>query len=283
MFSVATSMLRAVCAAAFVFAAQTADASSVALTPSGSSVFGPDDAYTMMQVNVRNAGQTTYGSFVVPAGALYLNSRTENFLAWSVSISASFSAGLDYIANDTTPASSFSDAQWGNLRRLFQTSYSGLNFSDGAMVAGFQIAMWEVLFETSGTFVASYDDGSSLYFGDGGGAPQTLAALTYANTFLDRLNDPQTGSYELTAWTPATTPTTNAPSSCTIAPCGQILVSAPTPTTPTTPTGSEPTGKKPTSLPQSEAPLAPVPLPAGIGLLAFAVASLFGLKRRKTA
>jgi hypothetical protein len=78
-------------------------------------------------------------------------------------------------------ASPYSSASYGQVSRLYTAAYGSIGGSS-INSAAFQFALWEVLYETSGTYDVT--DGS---FALGGAAAGTVAARNQANTWLASL------------------------------------------------------------------------------------------------
>ena len=77
------------------------------------------------------------------------------------------------------------------LERLFETGYSGLDLTDNTNSAGFQLAIWEIAFESGPTY--DINDGnfqSNLN-------SSTDAATGFAKTLLAGLGGPITQNYAL--------------------------------------------------------------------------------------
>lgn len=91
-------------------------------------------------------------------------------------------AGFEVFAN-TTPISS---ARKSLVQKLFDTAYSGLDLSDRRDSTGFQLALWEVLYEDESTF--DIHSGSFIATRD----PNSQAVLDWANGFLAGMSGPAT-------------------------------------------------------------------------------------------
>jgi len=121
----------------------------------------------------------------------------------------------------TPPGLEFTAASAVNAgtQALFNQSYATLDFNDASAMAGFQIALWETLDDSSLT-TGSYQN----WVGDTGSFEEDVA-LIVAETFLDKVvsGAPATGNYNLTSWLngasqdliQATTPTGTVPEPAT--------------------------------------------------------------------
>lgn len=154
-------------------------AATVTLAKQGSGVFGTPNWSTSAKI--------TYGSTTqsVGAGLFRLNDTTNGneVLAFCVDV-------FNYI---TLPSSYetgniFSASVTENVKKLFSTAYSSV--SNAATAAGFQMALWELVTETSGTY-----DLSSGYFSI---TTQNATAYNNALSYLNGLNGPSTGNYSVT-------------------------------------------------------------------------------------
>lgn len=131
-------------------------------------------------------------------GAFALKSTVpgfEAFTAFCVDLLQYISNGNNTYATSSTPAT-FPDARTANLKKLFETGYKGLDLTNAAKSAGFQLAVWEIAFESGGTYdIFSGNFKSNLGPGN--------AAANFAKTLLDNLNGAKTQSYQLTFFTSA--------------------------------------------------------------------------------
>ena len=130
------------------------------------------------------------------AGGFRLTDGIEDIIAWCLDVSHNlFLPGIYEITNtpfsDTT--GTLSAAQIANIENLFEVNYATLDLSNSTsgknQSAGFQLALWELLYETSGTWAVT---GGSWF------ANSTTSALNYAAAFLANLDGPITQNYQLT-------------------------------------------------------------------------------------
>lgn len=111
-----------------------------------------------------------------------------DFLAWCIELT-DFLVGANpdsdlYHVNPTTIADPVAR---GNVQKLFDTAYGGLDYNNGAQMAGFQAALWEVRYDTTldlsgGAFVLR----------------NTNAVRTAAQGFIDGLAAPTGQVWNLT-------------------------------------------------------------------------------------
>jgi hypothetical protein len=86
-------------------------------------------------------------------GNLYGNG-VENFTAFCLDIATWIRNGRNYEVTDTPfPSDPLTAAQVGNIGRLFNTAYATLDLANNAQSAGFQLALWEIIYETAPSFV----------------------------------------------------------------------------------------------------------------------------------
>ena len=83
-----------------------------------------------------------------------------------------------------------------NIDRLFTSAYSMV--TDSLNAAAFQVALWEVIYDTSPTAGFDLDSGNFLTVDDGNGVEFNPAVETQAELFLTGLSSAGTGGYNLT-------------------------------------------------------------------------------------
>jgi hypothetical protein len=84
--------------------------------------------------------------------------------------------------------------QLSNIQKLFDVNYSDAMLANNNMSAGFQMALWELIYETTGSFdVKDHKSDSGTWHAD-----STNSAEDWANTFLSDLNDPTDQHFKLT-------------------------------------------------------------------------------------
>lgn len=172
---------RIVLASTCVFALSAAAglAATVTLTKQESSVFGTP--------NWSSSAKITYGSTSqdVRAGLFRLNDTTngKDILAFCVDV-----FNLVSLPNSYETGNIFGATVTENVKKLFSTAYA--NVTSAATAAGFQMALWELVTENTGTF-----DLSTGYFS---ATSQNASSISAANSYLAGLNGPSNGSYSLT-------------------------------------------------------------------------------------
>lgn len=132
------------------------------------------------------------------AGGFRVTDGVDDFLAWCLDIATNLSLPSDYLETDTPFADSIgtlSATILSNIESLFETAYSTLDVMDNQQSAGFQLALWEILYETSGDL--DLTTGSFQQTRDGTAQD---GAEAFANGFLDGLGGPITQGYDLTFW-----------------------------------------------------------------------------------
>ncbi len=126
----------------------------------------------------------------VTAGGFRLNNGATDIVAWCVDIAHNLTLkGLYQITN--VPFSNtftFSETQKGNVKSLFETGYSGLDLKNNNQSAGFQLALWEIIYEQNGDF--DVKDGSFK-------STTNSEARNFANAFLANIGGSVTQSYNI--------------------------------------------------------------------------------------
>lgn len=148
-------------------------------------------------------GSTSF-SRTVGAGGLKMTSTEvepfNSFVAWCLDIGTNIQKTYDYslktisdtlFANGGT-AVNLSAGQKLNIQNLFNTAYSTLDLLNATQSAGFQLALWEIAYETNsalslstGTFKESY------------ASTAAAAARAQADTYLAGLSGKATANYTL--------------------------------------------------------------------------------------
>ena len=176
-------VLSLLAAGAFAIGAATgASAATVQLTYEGSNAFGSPALYRNVTINLngRNMG--------VSAGLFRMEdtSSGEGILAWCVDLYNHLRSPAMYDVSGFGD-SGFSAGVKDNVDRLFTGFYADVNTRDEA--AGFQIALWEIVTETTGAI----DLASGIFRATGSALPYSLAG-----TYLSGLAAAGTGAYDLT-------------------------------------------------------------------------------------
>ncbi|WP_245306207.1 VPLPA-CTERM sorting domain-containing protein [Roseovarius aestuariivivens] len=191
MFS-SPNMRLATLSALFSIAALSAHATPVPVSKQSSSVFGSNGSAAVTitdDIELPSGLSTLAGGFDLSSGPL------GDFVAWCLDISTYLRLSSNYeITEDSAGFDPFGTArptlaQKFNVQALFNTGFSSLDLTSDADSAGFQLALWEVTYEDSGSFDVNSGD-----FNVTGNS----AARTRANQLLGGINGPKTQSYRLT-------------------------------------------------------------------------------------
>jgi hypothetical protein len=173
-------------AAAIVLAAGAASASSFTVTqqqpgPTIPNVFDGTANKSVSYTFNGSAGSSVAGQF-----ALTGDNGFGDFLAFCVDLERFLNNGLGkaYHVNNGL----FGDAVVDNLTALYNTAHNGLNTSVANEMAGFQLAAWEIVYDSNDL---DLEDGV-FQSADNGGARAVAAG------FLTGLTGPATGNYRLT-------------------------------------------------------------------------------------
>jgi len=127
----------------------------------------------------------------VSAGAFALNADSlGDFAAWCLDLATTMTPGKNYTVTDSPfSGNSLSEKVIGNIQKLFNTAYAALDLNENAESAGFQLALWELVYETGNKFDVS--KGKFKASGD-------TAAVNFANGLLKGLDGDATQNYEMT-------------------------------------------------------------------------------------
>jgi len=181
-FFAGASLAIAVCVGA-------ANASPVTLEKTGSSVF---DGNGVTGVRVEGGPRDVSAS----AGGFSVTDGISKFVAWCLDVGNSLSLPSEYSVTGDPFSNTGSIAdKVGTVKMLFDTAYKSLDITDNAQSAGFQLALWEILYAGSGTL--DIDGGT---FEQVRTTTAALAANDAAQDFLDGLAGPVTGNFKLTFW-----------------------------------------------------------------------------------
>lgn len=182
--------------AALMMGGSSALASSFTVEKQFSNTFGPNG-----NVSVRVEGgprdvHAKAGGFSLTAGPL------GDFVAWCLDVAANLDLPNPYEDTNTPFVLSGGDisSKVSVIENLFETGYSTLDLTSDVESGGFQLALWELLYETTGTFDLNGDPAN----GDRGTFYQTKTgsaqsdAESFANSLLAGLGGPITQNYDLT-------------------------------------------------------------------------------------
>lgn len=126
------------------------------------------------------------GGFAL-SGDLDGDGAAEHFTGWCLDILTTIKNGKDYVATSVpfnlagdANARDLSDLQVTNIGKLFNTAYGSLARTDHAQSAAFQLALWEIVYETGDTFGL----GTGTFTGTSGVAN----VISTADMFLAKLH-----------------------------------------------------------------------------------------------
>lgn len=186
--------LRLLCSAIVLATGLALPASAVTLTLSaqGSNIFGSNGNATATLtgtglpsggLNVRAGGFAVRGNLT--------GAGVQNFTAWCLDIATRLRLPSTYTTTNTPFSPNLlSTTTRMNIERLFETGYRLLDLTRPANSAGFQLALWELVNETSGSY--------SLLSGNFR-ARNSTAAINKANALLAAMRTgPITQDYRVT-------------------------------------------------------------------------------------
>lgn len=132
------------------------------------------------------------------AGGFSLNGNifgtgNENFVAWCLDIAQKLAKTAEYtVTKIPFSAGTLTSAQTTDIGKLFNTAYKGLNLKNGAESAGFQLALWEIIYEKPG---AGFDlkQGALIVKSD-----SKSGAIAKGQAFLKNLEGKVTQRWNLT-------------------------------------------------------------------------------------
>jgi hypothetical protein len=117
----------------------------------------------------------------------------ENFVGWCLDITHYLADGGQYSPTNVPFAQDkLTVPQVADIQRLFNTAYAGLDFKSNAQSAGFQLALWEIIYEKRGdNFDLDLGLGNLTITGN-------AAAIAAGQAFLDKLGGTVTQHWNLT-------------------------------------------------------------------------------------
>lgn len=189
-------------ATALLLLAQTASATPVSLTYLGPSAANPQ-AVSIQAAPVAWPGSGTWPKSV---GAFGFNMRDGlgvlgDFVAWCLDLGSFLgTSGAHAYTITPTPFSNsygLDDTQRARVQNVFDANYGTLTLTDGIQVAGFQLALWEALYDGdgnlgTGTFRASASAAIlNAAAGFLGAASSWAGGQRYEMTFLESTGNPQ--------------------------------------------------------------------------------------------
>lgn len=165
-----------------------ASAAPVKLEKTYGSVFGGggNESLRIINTGTPNLNQR------VRAGGFRITDTTNSIdlIAWCLDIAHSLTLkGLYGItAAPFSNTFTFSETQKNNIKSLFETAYLDLDLDNDSQSAGFQLALWELAYESSGTFDVQNGTFSTV---------ASMGAVDAANGFLGNLGGQITKSYHV--------------------------------------------------------------------------------------
>lgn len=179
-----------------------ADASTTLFKQDTSDTFGGNGSASVTVVGgPRSPISALAGGFVVTEDAA--RDPINSFVAWCLDIANNLSipsGGQEYHQTDTPFAATIgpiTPTRLDQVEKLFETSYATLDLTSNAQSAGFQLALWEILYETDPTLGLTSGDGT--FYQSGG----SNSARDAANAFIAIVEDPTasvTQNYQFTFW-----------------------------------------------------------------------------------
>ena len=132
------------------------------------------------------------------AGAFQLREGMRDFIAWCVDAAVTLSlpaGGRQYTSSDApfTNGQTLSTDVVNNIQRLFDTAYQNLDLTNNVQTAGFQLALWEIIYEKP----ANLFDVTKGIFQE---TSNNLNVQSAATGFLSGLDGPATSRFDLTFW-----------------------------------------------------------------------------------
>lgn len=180
--------------AAMMIAPVAASAATMTLDRQDTTSFGPNGRQSIViyDTTLLPAGRSvTAGAFALKATPVQsFTDAAGKFTAFCLDIVGQLH--LPGLYNETlTPFTKapLTALQKSNVRKLFNTAYSTLSLASDAQSAGFQLALWEIVNENSGTFNVN----TGTFYTSA--AARDLAARNAANAFLAGLAGPVTANY----------------------------------------------------------------------------------------
>ena len=175
-------------AGSFMFASGLASAATLTQQVPGN-IFGTNGSATVQITSPQNVAAQA-GGFALN-GVITNDNDAENFTAWRLDISQSINLNVNYaVTSNPFTGAVLGAARIANIQALFNTALAGLNITNNANSAGFQLALWELAYENG----SSFDVSSGNFKATSGNA----SALSVANSLLAGLGGPLTGNYSLT-------------------------------------------------------------------------------------
>ncbi|TVQ56286.1 MAG: VPLPA-CTERM sorting domain-containing protein [Rhodobacteraceae bacterium] len=172
-------------AAILVVAAGAASASTITVTQQTGDLWG-GTANRSVSYTLDGAGATPQAGQFALTGAPDFG----DFLAFCVDLENFLSVGAP--GSPYQIASLFTASVRDNLTRLYNTAYTTLDTSNAHQMAGFQVAVWEIVYDTDSTEGLNVTNGRFVE------TSSNANARNFAATLLSNLAGPQTGDFRLT-------------------------------------------------------------------------------------
>jgi hypothetical protein len=169
-------------ASSLAFATGPAAAETVTFEQQAASIFAGGGF-----ANVRTSAT---GDQLISAGGFRIqdaNDTARKLIAWCVELSDRLRLPNEYTLNQTL----LSQSVRNNLQHLFNAAFHHVDVNDNAQSAGFQLAVWEVIEETSGTFDLRTGSFS---------ATASTAVLRQGQAYLDKMASAAPETLALTFW-----------------------------------------------------------------------------------
>ena len=159
---------------------------STTLTKQQSDIFGGGGRATV-------SGISNHPGISASAGGFRLNDGTADLVAWCLDTLHFLNIPSVYEITETP----FTDhlpvldtTRIGNLQNLFDENYSDTLLADNTQSAGFQMALWEIIYEAAGTAL-NVSDGTWY-------ATAATGVVNFANTILGNLGGTKIDHFKLT-------------------------------------------------------------------------------------
>ena len=167
-----------------------AAAATITLSKQGTATFG-SNGHASVKVSetglgMANVNTSAYGYAL--KGKLN-GLSVENFTAWNLDIATDLHLPSKYSTTSSPfTGSAISSATLSNIERLFETGYKTMVLTSDAQAAGFQLALWEVLYEKSGIYDLSKGNFRATH----------SIAIAAGQALLAGMTGPVTQAYNLT-------------------------------------------------------------------------------------
>jgi hypothetical protein len=170
--------------AASVAISTAAGASTTLSQQNSSDVFDGGGHATVSNISNRSDIRASAGGFRLTDG-------TNKFVAWCLDVFdyLSLPGKYDITTTPFTNREVLSPTKIGNIQSLFDNNYSDAMLTNNNESAGFQMALWELIYETGNVFDVS---------AGGWSATAATSAVNYANSFLGNLGASASQHFNLT-------------------------------------------------------------------------------------